>query len=661
MEVFIIIVVFILLLVIANGSNKKAVKQPQSEPVVKTEPEEDNKMAGKSKERELIESLIANLKITVGTTATDESVIDVTNGAYKLPKSEVATTTTVPFWPHFYVYSFNDLQRANPQQKQFYQQFKTAFLNREYYDLQGNTNYAFILLFDFLNEYDKHHSIEVLVDQLKELGNNYPKTRTYCKSNLIQKMREKSDYAGILRIDSYPELQSQNYSTGYVYEYVNFGTKLKTKLDLNAEQEALVNKLSDPFNNFCNIEFCLLQTIRLYLLVIEELNNQLGEQSSSLPKEIEAIADIVTTKFFKYKPGSYNYKYAVETTSNDVYRLLFKHAENALREHYNHKRKLNTDFNYGAEVKIEFEQRIETKLPALFAKILHKVEMPDEVTEIALNEQNTSRWKNTFEIIKKSYTSNPVKYFESVLELGKLNRTNPSIENIFFEASKCIAKFNKEISLKLFIHYLYHDLKSSSFDNKQLTKTVQKALFTSNEQLHDFERIISDLMREKDLEKAVLSVSQIYKPKRRKIKLDVDAITEVRQKHSSTVEILDEILNDDYEDETTSIHSEEVNSEEVKIEIVHKIEVAPPPQIKGMMDLNLNSVQMELLDMFLKHSFLVPAEEVDGFARSKGLFKNQLIDSINEICYENLDDLLIEEEEDSYIINEQYYQRIVLS
>lgn len=43
----------------------------------------------------------------------------------------------------------------------------------------------------------------------------------------------------------------------------------------------------------------------------------------------------------------------------------------------------------------------------------------------------------------------------------------------------------------------------------------------------------------------------------------------------------------------------------------------------------------------------------------KAYSKNQLIESINEICYNNLDDVLIEEEEDNYIINENYYQRIL--
>jgi hypothetical protein len=42
----------------------------------------------------------------------------------------------------------------------------------------------------------------------------------------------------------------------------------------------------------------------------------------------------------------------------------------------------------------------------------------------------------------------------------------------------------------------------------------------------------------------------------------------------------------------------------------------------------------------------------------KGLFPGGLIESINESCYEKLDDLLIEEEDENYIMNPGYYQII---
>lgn len=38
----------------------------------------------------------------------------------------------------------------------------------------------------------------------------------------------------------------------------------------------------------------------------------------------------------------------------------------------------------------------------------------------------------------------------------------------------------------------------------------------------------------------------------------------------------------------------------------------------------------------------MPQIEIEEFVKSKGVLKNQLIESINESCYELLDDVLIE-------------------
>ena len=62
--------------------------------------------------------------------------------------------------------------------------------------------------------------------------------------------------------------------------------------------------------------------------------------------------------------------------------------------------------------------------------------------------------------------------------------------------------------------------------------------------------------------------------------------------------------------------------------------------------------------LFSKSNFSVPQSELEVFAKSKGIFKNQLIVSINEACYNLLDDVLIEEEDDYYTINTNYFQRI---
>jgi len=75
--------------------------------------------------------------------------------------------------------------------------------------------------------------------------------------------------------------------------------------------------------------------------------------------------------------------------------------------------------------------------------------------------------------------------------------------------------------------------------------------------------------------------------------------------------------------------------------------------------IQFSNEQTEALEMFVKNNFIVPQKDLEVFARSKGKLKNQLIESINEGCFETLDDVLIEEEDDLYIINQSTYQKLI--
>ena len=120
---------------------------------------------------------------------------------------------------------------------------------------------------------------------------------------------------------------------------------------------------------------------------------------------------------------------------------------------------------------------------------------------------------------------------------------------------------------------------------------------------------------------------------------------------------MNEYLKDEYEDESNSIKTEEINSEELTIEITQKTNEVQHSIYVG--DIAFTQIHTTALEVFAKSNFSVSQCEFETFAKSKGVFKNQLIESINEICYENLDDVLIEEEDEYYIINPNYYQRLL--
>ncbi len=611
---------------------------------------------------EFVQSLIDNIKITMTTSGSlnnlkDDSIIDVTDQSYTINSNSslIKYFTEVPFWAHQYVYSYSELNSASSEQKKFYNFFKNSFLNEECLDLEGNTNYAFILLFDLLIEFDTHKDITKLESQLKVLGQYYPKTKSYAMSFLIKKMEAIGDSEGVSRLTVDDRYRYYNYDADF--DYWKLGRKYKEKLNLNEEEVKLLNKLWYPSNNFCNIEYCLLEILRLYISLFTELKESFIQEGTTLDVQFLSVADVIARKHFKYREGSQNYKYCIETVTNEFHSYIFKYCENAVREFYDHKRKLNTDTYYtNEEAKTEFETKIIARVSNLLAVLIHKVALPDEVTDIELYSQNTNRWKIKFEELTAKYYDKPKEFIDSIAALGKLNKKNPSIENIFFEGSKFMAKYDKESALSLYVHYLFHDLKSATFDNKQLTKTIQKSLFKTNEQFHDFEIIVNELIKDKDLEKALNNVSKVYEVKRKKIRLDTASIKEVQQQHSGTVELLNEYLKDDFVDNNSSIELQEIISEEIQINIIEKNKDISHSAF--LTDLTFSPIQLSTLELFSKSNFSVPQIELEEFAKSKGIFRNQLIESINETSYDFLDDVLIEEEDEFYTINTNYFQRI---
>ena len=600
--------------------------------------------------------------ITSNVESKDDSIIDVTNESYAISRPAEKQTNPlnnlnkynlrVPFWEHRYVYSYSEINYATKQQKEFYVFLKNQFLNKIFVDVETNSNYAFILLFDLLREYDSHQNIVRLENQLELLGQFYPKTKSYAVSFLIERMEAKGDSEGVARLND-----ERRYGY-YDHDYWSFGNKYKTKLSLGDDEVKLLNRLYNPNNNFCSIEFCCHEIIKLYLSTIKHLCGKFIEEDTNFDEQIAVVADLVARKQFRYRLNSQNYKYCIESSANEIYSNIFKHCENAVREHYGHKRKLNADAYFtNAEVKTEFETRIGTKVKEIIALGILQVPLPDEATDIELYAQNSTRWKIKFDELTANYINDGQKFVQDVLKLGKLNRKNPSVENIFFEASKFIAKTDKEASLTFYIYYLYQDLKSATFDNKKLTKTIQKSLFKTNEQLHDFEIIIGEFIRDRNLEKALGEVLKIYTVKRKKIRLDNAVIKNVQQQHSGTVELLNEFLQDEYEDDTTTIKTSELNDEEIKIEITPKTETVSISIFTS--EIAFTPLHAAILEIFSKNNLMLSNSELESFAKSNGAFKNQLVDSLNEVCYEILDDVLIEEEDDYFTISENYYRKLL--
>ncbi|MCT2409906.1 hypothetical protein NZD88_20320 [Chryseobacterium antibioticum] len=436
------------------------------------------------------------------------------------------------------------------------------------------------------------------------------------------------------------------------------GKKYVRKLSLNNEQSVILDRLWFTDNVFNEIEYCRIQILKQFLRAIDYLQTHCIPVNKSYATVIEELSEIIVCLQYNYRKESLNYRYTYDAVQTEIFNHILKLCENNVREVYGIKRKINTDFNYPhPDILHQYNKKIVSKLDIFLVENQHQILDADHRTNIILNENNTSRWKTKFETIKEDYT-NSIAFEREIFRLADVNVKNPSQDTIFFEASKFVSKHDKVSALRLYLHYFDKELSNTKFDRKQLAKNIQKSLFTTSEQFTDFEHILNEFIKTRDLKTAIEKASQLYLPKRKKIVIDRDAVENVQRQHSGTVALLEEYLKDDYEEENTAIKPEEPTGEdELTINITpQNTEIKT---LKYIEELSLSEIQQDILDLFEKQSFNIPQSEMAAYLQSKNLFIGSTIDSINDLCFETLDDILIEEEDDYFTINTDYYKKLL--
>jgi len=461
----------------------------------------------------------------------------------------------------------------------------------------------------------------------------------------------------LLPIESLPFIEGPTSSLSeYDPDQYSLGKKYKEKLNLSVQEVRWLNKFCNYSNVFNSIEGCELEVIKLYLLTVKLLNKRLKKENSTLHEEI-TLLKIKTAEFEKSQPYSWQGYENVNTggtAESEAYYFIYKKAESVIRDEWKHKRKITAIFNSrSVEVKEVFDQRLGQMIEEIITQLIPTISQPDETTEVSLNEATTTRWKVQFQELTAGYPGNDHSGIAAALHrLGKLNTKNPTVEHIYYEASKFMTSFDKIEALKFYLYYVWKDLNSTTVDNKQLNKTIQKKLFNNEEQLNTFQTIIEDLVTTRNFTAALKTVESVYQAKRKSITLDTAAIKRVQEQHSGTVNKLNEYLTDDEEVYQLSNANVETFAPTSTLSVVLQVPVLAT-------SVNLNNTQLDCLRLFSTSDHMVPLAEIESFAKEKSLFRNQLIDGINDSCYDLLGDVLIEETEDGYEINPDYYKKIL--
>ncbi|KAA6319266.1 hypothetical protein EZS27_030819, partial [termite gut metagenome] len=394
------------------------------------------------------------------------------------------------------------------------------------------------------------------------------------------------------------------------------------------------------------------------------------KEQTTIEKEFETVVNIIIQN---HVTGYYYY--SKESVINSIYAHIFRCCENSVREYYRH-RKLSVELSYyySEKAKKEYEERISSKVMLIISDLIKQLVFPSEDIERQLYTQNINRWKYRYKEIKKNYNNDNNRFFDEIIKLSELNKFNQQgVEELFYEATKFILKYNNETAIKLYFYYfattisnhriltdkrlmvlviernLDEALKLLKKEYPIVTKLYKfnlflfKKLFKTDEQRINFEKLFESFLSYKNLEDAISKIPNIY---RKKIRLNNNSILEVQEQHSETVELLDEYLKDEYE----VYIKPEISEEKIKIEIISSVEYT---------NIEFTPIHTATLNLFIKNNLSVLQSEIEVFAKSNGILRNQLIENINEICYDFLDDVLIEEDEDYYTIIPDYYQKII--
>lgn len=435
-----------------------------------------------------------------------------------------------------------------------------------------------------------------------------------------------------LRIPTQPNQSGPDHEPEYL-EDIKLGKKYETRLNLSPDEIKWLNTFDCFRNAFNSIEGCEIAIVKLFLLTVKSLNKRLKKDESSLEQEVARIREksLQSPEYFI----GYDNTYIQQAAAAEAFYTIYKKAEAIVRTAWGHKRKISSEYtSYNTPAKDQFNSKLGPLVDEIVTYLQPTIGETDEQIELELNAATTTRWKDRMDEITAAYSKD--KTVEELYRLGTQNLRNPARENIYYEAARFLAPYDKPETLKFYLHYIYHDLKSPKFDQKELNKSIQKKLFTDDSQLAEFLAVVNGLIKDQNLVKALMQVDKICQPKRRRIELDHDQIQMVTEAHSVTVETLNGYL------------------QEEEVIFIPEPEKEPLPQTAAP----LNPLQIEFLKLF-PDDYQVSANDVEAFALGKGLFKNQLLDSINETCYEVLDDVLIEEDDDQYTINVNYYTQIL--
>lgn len=455
----------------------------------------------------------------------------------------------------------------------------------------------------------------------------------------------------------------------YYYNYyppTPLGTLYEHDLRLSKKEVSWLNKFTAPSHGFMQLETTRQQVVRLYLLVLNELEASCKTAGTTFQQQAKELTEKSEQyDYFNHKERGYVSSAAAgNKVAAIVYFTIFQRCEDVVRQRY--EVPLSPEKRYFTAVldtANSFERYFGEAVQALLAPLAGTVPLPDDETEQALNVLDNKRYKPRFEKLLALLPADRVGFAAGVYDLCYLNDRNPVMPQMYYEAAKQLGELVREPALHLYLHYLHYGAaRKWNFKPRPLIKRLQKKLFPQPEHQERFEAICQTLRHSGDLEQATTEVAKVYFQERKKIVLDMGTVGAVRAQHAGTVELLNEYLQE-APAPAPPAPAPPAPRPPKKAPAARKTPNPKPPKATAptaifTVGLPLNELQRALLALFAVHQLALPQAAVEAFAKSHGTLRNQLIDGLNDACTELLDDVLVEETTDGYAIYEPHYQKI---
>ncbi|GHT40503.1 hypothetical protein FACS189437_06180 [Bacteroidia bacterium] len=244
----------------------------------------------------------------------------------------------------------------------------------------------------------------------------------------------------------------------------------------------------------------------------------------------------------------------------------------------------------------------------------------------AARHQRVDDWRSKYAALIQNFDKQNVEtFYNAICKLGD-TLSRPSARTLYFEAHQFLAQRHSYYSLLIYLQYLHVKTPSASFRHRKVSDALKKIGFQNKMQETKFTRICDRLKENKNLTQAIDETNLLFRLTRREIQLDAAAIEEADRAQSQVAELLGKYLEDEKE-----------------------IPLSLSP---------VNNNETGLFQLFEQNNFVLNKKEIDTFASERGVFRDSLIQQINETYYDEVEDMLIEDETDHYTLNKIYYEQI---